>query len=156
MSKAQQAIELYKAHIAEHGSISSAEGISILMTKLDMTKFGARTYHSNTLKAINDPSVKKSTVKVEKTAKPTKAASKSKKDEESTDPRQIYSKCFYRDDEIIHIMAGYDPHEVVNRKPASIEGEAFIKGAGVICIVGLPTNEETLTQVQERYSLIEF
>jgi hypothetical protein len=158
MSKKEIAVALYQTMLLTNPNPSRKDVITAFMThpELMMSEGGASTYNNIVRQAVSGGATSTPKVKSEK-SKPTKNKVDKTVDVHEvgkSDTRQLYSKCFYREDEIVFIMANYDRDDTLKSQPQTPQAKKYTENTQTICIVGVPTDSETLSQVKERYTQI--
>lgn len=163
MSKKDQAFVLYAELLKTNPTPTRQQTIDMLVEKLEMTAAGASTYASMVRKNDTPPVIvshKNSTPSPKKTQHnvidETSHTPKSgvADDSSKVDKRQLYSKCYFKGDEMIFSSSHYNAEDAKNFVPSSSYTKKKVDGLESFTIVGVPTDTDTVSFLKNKYKVI--
>lgn len=162
MSKKDQSFVLYAEFLKTNPTPTRQQTIDMLVEKLQMTAAGASTYASmvrnnNTPPVVLSPknatpSPKKTQHKVIDEAHPTKSVVAD--DSSKVDKRPLYSKCYFKGDEMVFSSSHYNAEDAKNFSPSTSYTKKKIEGLDSFTIVGVPTDTDTVSFLKSKYKVI--
>lgn len=154
-TKKEQAIELYKQLLTKDPNPSTGVVMKLFQDKLDMTVAGSRTYAS-TVKSIvmGNTTPSSPSPKTIKTPKASTSDAPIIETEKATDKRQLYSKCYFKDDEVVMSSSHYDKQDALDFTPKTKEFKRRVEGLDSFTIIGVPADFETVTHIKKTYKII--